>query len=257
MPSSSTPHPAGSGLSPGPLGLTGLRPGALLSGALDWLLARPCPLCRRLPPLALSPADGSGTGLCEACQDRLELPSAGMSGRAPLPWWSSGAYSGALRQAVLDQKCRRPDAAVLRALLQPLLTALEELALPRRGPRAVLLLPIPGWKRHANPLPALIADHLASRLGLRRRDLLSRSHPVLGQHRLGGRLRQANQEGSFQLRPEARSRRPAPVLLVDDILTTGATLHHAALCLEQAGWPVLGAACLARTPSRRDWLRTP
>ncbi len=145
---------------------------------------------------------------------------------------------------------------MVRALLQPLLVSLRELDWPRR-PRAALLVPIPSWKRKPNPLPGLIADQLACGLGLRRRDLLLRSHPVLGQHHLGRALRQANQEGSFQLRPEAWQQRPAPVLLVDDILTTGATLRHAALCLEQAGWPVLGAACLARTPSRRDWLRTP
>jgi len=141
--------------------------------------------------------------------------------------------------------------------MQPLLAGLQALQLPRRSPRAVLLVPIPGWKRRPNPLPGLIADHLARGLGLRRHDLLARSHPVLGQHHLGRQLRQANQEGSFQLRPEALQRRTVPVLLVDDILTTGATLRQAALQLEQAGWPVLGAACLARTPSRRDWLRTP
>ncbi|QPN63037.1 ComF family protein [Synechococcus sp. CBW1004] len=196
-------------------------------------------------------------GLCEACTTRLELPAAGLRGLAPLPWWSSGAYAGALRRTLLDQKCRRADAAVIRALLQPLLGALQEQPLSRHGPRAVLVVPIPGWKRRSNPLPGLIADQLARGLGLRRRDLLVRRHPVLGQHRLGIQLRRTNQEGSFQLGPASRGRRPAPVLLVDDILTTGSTLRHAALCLEQAGWPVLGAACLARTPSRRDWLRTP
>ncbi len=244
-------------LAPATPASAGLWPGGLLSGALDWLLARPCPLCRRPLSASRSPADQGRSGLCNACGERLALPATGLSGRWPLPWWSSGAYSGALRQALLELKCRRADAAVVRALLQPLLAALQRQPLPRRGPRAVLLVPIPGWRRRPNPLPGLIADQLAAGLELRRRDLLQRSHPVLGQHRLGGRLRQANQEGSFQLRPEALSRRPAPVLLVDDILTTGATLRHAALCLQEAGWPVLGAACLARTPDRRDWLRTP
>lgn len=244
-------------LAPATPASTGLWPGGLLSGALDWLLARPCPLCRRSLPAGQPPAGAGRAALCDACGERLSLPDGGLSGQWPLPWWSSGAYGGALRQTLLDLKCRRADAAVLRALLQPLLAGLRGLQLAPQGPRAVLLLPIPGWKRRANPLPGLIADQLAAGLGLRRADLLSRSHPVLGQHRLGGRLRQANQQGSFQLRPEALSRRPAPVLLVDDILTTGSTLRHAALCLQEAGWPVLGAACLARTPSRRDWLRTP
>ena len=230
------------------MGLLGFDP-------LAWLFVRPCPLCRRLP--AALETDQSGAGLCASCRERLALPATALTGRWPLPWWSSGPYSGMLRQTLLAQKCRRADAAVVSALLQPLLTALRPLQLPRQGPQAVLLLPIPSWKRRPNPLPGLIADQLARRLGLRRRDLLGRSHPVLGQHHLGRQLRQANQEGSFQLRPEARARRPAPVLLIDDILTTGSTLHHAALCLEKNGWPVLGAACLARTPSRRTGPRTP
>jgi predicted amidophosphoribosyltransferase len=222
---------------------------------LAWLLSRPCSLCRRRPATKTTGSDMDC--LCDGCGERLALPATALQGQWPLPWWSSGTYSGVLRQTLLDQKCRRADPGVLRALLQPLLAGLRPLQLPRRGRQAVLLVPIPSWKRRPNPLPGLIADHLAAGLGLRRRDLLARSHPVLGQHHLGRQLRQANQEGSFQLQPVAHARRPAPVLLVDDILTTGSTLQHAALCLEKDGWPVLGAACLARTPNRRDWLRTP
>ncbi len=186
----------------------------------------------------------------------MALPERGLSGAAPLPWWCSASYRGAVRQTLLDQKCGRPDASLIRVLLRPLITALRDGELTSR-PGAALLVPIPGWKRKANPLPGLIADQLARELGLRRSDLLERSHPVLGQHRLGRRLRQANQAGSFRLRAGAAGQRRRPVLLIDDILTTGATLRHAALCLEQAGWRVIGAACLARTPARGDWLRTP
>ena len=213
---------------------------------LSWLLARPCPLCRRLPPLG--PGGSSIDGLCGPCSARLALPPGGLCGQWPLPWWSSGAYSGALRSALLDQKCRRPDAGVLRVLLRPLVAGLAQQDL-RRGAGQTLLVPIPGWKRRANPLPGLIADQLARELGLRRHDLLDRRHPVLTQHRLGRQLRQSNQEDSFRLRPEVRACRSAAVLLVDDILTTGATLRHAARCLEQSGWSVLGGACLARTPA--------
>jgi predicted amidophosphoribosyltransferase len=69
---------------------------------------------------------------------------------------------------------------------------------------------------------------------------------------LGRKLRIANQAGAFRcLRPpgpgEARRR---PVLIVDDILTTGATATSAARCLAAAGWRVEGVLCLARTGSR-------
>jgi predicted amidophosphoribosyltransferase len=40
------------------------------------------------------------------------------------------------------------------------------------------------------------------------------------------------------------------VLIVDDILTTGATATSAARCLAAAGWRVEGVLCLARTGAR-------
>lgn len=210
---------------------------------LDWLLARPCPLCRcLLPPGAPSHA------ACPSCWRELDLPAEGLSGNWPLPWWSSASYGGALRRRLLSQR-RRPDPAALLALLQPLERALAPLELAGVSPGPVLV-PIPSWKRPANPLPGLIAEALVRRLGVRRLDLLERSRVVLGQHRLGRQLRLANQRDSFRCRPLAPGQRQRPVLIVDDILTTGATAYSAALCLEAAGWPVLGLVCLARTPAR-------
>lgn len=113
-------------------------------------------------------------------------------------------------------------------------------------------MPVPSWKQRSNPLPALIADGLAGLLGLRRIDLLVRSRAVLGQHHLGRQLRLINQQDSFALGPTATRLRPGPVLIVDDILTSGATARQAAHCLERLGWPVLGLVCLARTPARRS-----
>lgn len=210
----------------------------------DWLLARPCPLCRRLP----SPGDRS-PGACTPCRRDLDLPAVGLSGGWPLPWWSSSSYAGGLRRVLLQQK-QHGDGAAVEALLEPLQRALApplDLLEARRLP---ILVPIPSWKRRGNPLPGLIADGLGRRLGLARRDLLERSRVVLVQHRLGRQLRQTNQQGAFRCRQPAAGPRPLPLLIVDDILTTGATACNAALCLKQAGWPVLGLVCLARTPGR-------
>jgi predicted amidophosphoribosyltransferase len=47
-----------------------------------------------------------------------------------------------------------------------------------------------------------------------------------------------------------------PLLLVDDILTTGATATAAMVALEQVGHGLLGLACLARTPApkKQEWV---
>jgi predicted amidophosphoribosyltransferase len=43
-----------------------------------------------------------------------------------------------------------------------------------------------------------------------------------------------------------------PVLLLDDVVTTGATLLEARRAIEAAGIPVVGFATFAETPSLRD-----
>ena len=212
---------------------------------LGWLLGTPCPLCRKLPPLS----EGGATAFCRACEARLLLPPEGLQGQLPLSWWSSGNYGGALREVLLELK-RQPRPELVAALLKPLLPTLGILAAPQLGP-APLLVPIPSWKKRGNPLPPKICSSLTRQLGLPWAPLLERSHPVLVQHRLHRRLRLANQQGAFRAQPAGERRRRRPVLIVDDILTTGATALNGALCLKAAGWPVLGLICLARTPPRQ------
>jgi predicted amidophosphoribosyltransferase len=119
--------------------------------------------------------------------------------------------------------------------------------------QAPLLVPIPSWKRRANPLPGAFAQQLGQGMGWQiDANLLLRRRPVLGQHHLGRQLRWANQAEAFLCAKRPRQRRGPrqPLLLVDDILTTGATLWGAAETLRLEGWRVAGACCLARTPAK-------
>jgi ComF family protein len=68
-------------------------------------------------------------------------------------------------------------------------------------------------------------------------------------HSLGKNERQANLAGAFKLskdlsNPLYKSR---SIVLIDDIYTTGATCHTAALSLVQAGYSIAGVATVARS----------
>lgn len=69
------------------------------------------------------------------------------------------------------------------------------------------------------------------------------------QHRLTRAQRLVNLRGAFVVHPLVVSRLAEKrVVLVDDVRTTGATLHHAGLALRHAGATEVRALVLARTP---------
>lgn len=80
-------------------------------------------------------------------------------------------------------------------------------------------------------------------------DLLLRLLEAPQQHRLSREQRLSNLQGIFALHPQRPHRvERAHVLLVDDVMTTGATLHAAAQALRQAGAAQVSALVFARTP---------
>jgi ComF family protein len=77
---------------------------------------------------------------------------------------------------------------------------------------------------------------------------LAQTAGVRDQSGLDARARQANLAGGFRLRGRVPDR---PVVLVDDLVTTGSSLTEAARVLRRAGATVLGAATVAATERRR------
>jgi ComF family protein len=100
------------------------------------------------------------------------------------------------------------------------------------------------WRRRYNQA-ASIALPLAQRAGLPMRDLLARrSRPK--QARLSRKHRLANLDGAFS--STSALVEGARVVLVDDVVTTGSTLHAATRCLIQHGAASVICVLAARTP---------
>ena len=78
----------------------------------------------------------------------------------------------------------------------------------------------------------LIARALGAAVGLPAVDLLERVRPTTKQHRLDRAARLANLRAAFAVRPRAP---PPAVIVVDDIMTTTATLEACASVLRAAG----------------------
>lgn len=142
---------------------------------------------------------------------------------------------------------------------QPLSAAMARLLALRRGPQlaelgADLIVPVPmHWARRLGRGvngPETLAECLARLLGIPvRRRVLSRSRNTLPQASLRRSERFRNVRGAFRVRAgyHLEGRR---VLLVDDILTTGATCSEAAKTLKQAGATMVAAAVVARAEAR-------
>jgi predicted amidophosphoribosyltransferase len=157
-----------------------------------------------------------------------------------------GPYKTELRAAVLrtKQATQEPLAAVLGQLLWDLRAA--EMAAFR--PDLVAPVSMHWVRRLARGTngPEILADVLAQRLNLPAElRLLRRTRRAFVQGSLPPGKRAANVRGTFALRRGYRLE-GARVLLVDDILTTGATSHEAARILRKAGATAVAVAVIAR-----------
>lgn len=91
----------------------------------------------------------------------------------------------------------------------------------------------------------LLADALARPLGLRRSTALMRTRDTPSQTHLSARARRRNLVGAFTLAPGHRLNGTI-VVLVDDVVTTGATLRECATTLLDAGVREVRAVTVAR-----------
>jgi ComF family protein len=214
------------------------------SQALDLALPATCSGCRR-----------EGDALCHSCaralDARLELPGGvpiGMPVDLPAPLlqleWCA-PFAGPVRAALHDLKYSGE-----RRLARPL-----GLAVARRwrhvGVGATLVVPVPVHadreRSRGYDQAAMIADVAAAALGFQCLRALERRRATKAQFELGREDRAANVEGAFEVRAPATAALAACwVLLVDDVVTTGATLAACARSLEGAGAIGVSAITVAR-----------
>lgn len=99
----------------------------------------------------------------------------------------------------------------------------------------------------------LLASETARFLRLPLRPALVRTRATPPQSSLSATARRSNVKGAFRARPWTKGR---TLLLVDDVMTTGATAFEAAATLRDAGATDVRVAVFARTPEP-DGLRAP
>jgi predicted amidophosphoribosyltransferase len=164
------------------------------------------------------------------------------SGLPPLTW-APVAYEGPARSLVAALKFH--GAAGVADELAGIIAANAPPGLLGGALVAVPLHPARLRGRGFNQA-ALIADALAARTGLARADVLRRA---------GSQARQVGRDRVARLRGPAGSISadgpvPARALLVDDVVTTGATLAACAAALRAAGAERVAAVAFARTTGR-------
>lgn len=195
-----------------------------------------------------------GQLLCRSCGSQLDLTPRPVA-RAQLSRGTSFiAYHGVAR-TVLHQLKSGGSVALAGLLAARMFPNAQVASLALAGAR--VLVPAPS-RRQANRTrgfspAALLAQALAARgrllgLGLVVHQPLRFTRTVQDQKLLDRAGRQVNLEGSMVASPRVSGGRfGTGVAIIDDVVTTGATLREATRALTQAGWQPLTFVTFAET----------
>jgi ComF family protein len=202
--------------------------------AVPRIVAPYCAACGR-PFATFEPSAHGSAGRCGACTSEP-------------PVWdyarAAARYDGPLRDAIHAFKFE-----ARRALARPLAELVLEQCGAGLGTTDVdALVPVPlGRARELERgfnQARLIAERLAAGLGCRvEPGWLTRTRPTASQSDLGADARRANVRGAFAADPRVAGRH---IIVVDDVLTTGATAAECCRALRAAGARAVGVLTVAR-----------
>lgn len=226
-------------------------------------------LARLLVPVACPGCGRPDVRWCDGCAALFGGPPARverdvprldrLDGVAPLPVWALARYEGPVRGVVVAWKDR--GRADLDGLLVPAAAhgadLLRGTLAGAAGRRPLLVVPAPSSaasrrsraREHLTPVARAVARAVGGAPAPVLRRVRGSDQVGLGARERGGNVAVRVDAGALA-RAAARSRRPGRgvCVLVDDVVTTGATLAVAERALEASGVDVVGAFVLAATP---------
>lgn len=217
-----------------------------LKGLLNLFLESSCPLCQRQ----------TSQEFCQYCVKQLHschLAEPNSRWQESIPVFAWGMYSGSLKRAIAAMKYENHP-----QIARPLGQWLGEAWLnsPQTN-RRLIVVPIPlhlsKQKKRGYNQAALIAESFCQTTGLKlKQNGLARVRDTEAQFGLSASKREKNLAEAFALGKQFSNYRPnIPVLLIDDIYTTGATAKSAVQVLHQCGIAVEGLAAVATAVKER------
>lgn len=200
----------------------------------------------RIPVCAYCGQELPAGEVCSKCEKLLERYA--LFGRAQYPFDCCGAYHYNQLASWLIQSFKFEDSRWLADYIA------RQIWRAVQGERFDALCFVPLHRKRLAQRgfnqARLLAEKLAQLSGLPCLDVLQRVRDTKTQSHLPHAERRENVRGAFILRPGSEKQlRGRRMLLVDDVITTGATISDCAELLKQAGAQVLCAAFAVAAPA--------
>lgn len=202
-------------------------------------------------PVSCAGCDEPDIALCERCmlalapsprRRLLDLPG------GAVPVWSGLVFDGVAARVM--RAIKEDGRTTLARALAPALAAALQAALAADGPHAVpsrvLVVPLPTSRAAFRRRGFRVPDLIARRAGLRVHRALLPTRRTGDQRGLDRDARRRNVAASLVARGVAG----CSVVVVDDVVTTGASLAEAVRALRAGGAVVIAAVTVAATPRR-------